>query len=84
MSKQKKDFTQNILTGAQKFISEANKEKAAKESSKEVYRINLALDPDLKPFINKFWHTNELDSRNEAVNYIIRAFKEAWEAQAKE
>lgn len=82
MSKQKKDFTQNILTGAEKFISEARKEKEAKRNP-DFYRMNLKLDADLGDFIEAY-HWEVKLSRNDVVAHIIRAYKEAWEAENKE
>lgn len=80
----KKDFNKDLLTGAATFITkaqEAREAKAAERSNKE-YRMNLKLDADLGEFIGDL-HWRLRLSRNDVVASIIRAYKEAYEAQEK-
>lgn len=88
MSKQKKDFTQKI--GAQKYLSGAQEEEQKKEEpkkekqlKKDLPRMNLVLDEDLKEWIDKYHWTAKL-TRNDLVCYILRSYKEALEAQEAE
>ena len=77
----KKDFNKDLLTGAATFITKAQEAKAA-ERNQECYRMNLKLDVDLGEFINDL-HWRLRLSRNDVVASIIRAYKEAYEAQEK-
>ena len=82
MARQKKDFNKELLTGAATLIQKAQEPKAA-ERNQECYRMNLKLDVDLGEFIeDQHWRLRL--SRNDVVAHIIRAYKDAYEAQEAE
>lgn len=84
----KKNFDNELLTGAATFITKAQEAREAKaaakaaERSNKEYRMNLKLDADLGEFIGDL-HWRLRLSRNDVVASIIRAYKEAYEAQEK-
>ena len=82
MSKQKKDYTQII--GAQKYLSGAQEEEQKKKQlKKDLPRMNLVLDDELKNWIDEY-HWKVKLTRNELVCSILRTYKEAVEAQEAE
>ena len=80
-----KDFKQAAAVGAQKFFTDAQKEKEEKaaENKNEFYRINLKLPAELGEFIDdEHWRLRL--SRNDVIKCIIEGYKEALEAQGKD
>ena len=75
-----KDYSKDIFKGAENFITKAHEAKAAAGESKSG-RMNILFDKDLKDFIEEMCWRYRIKSQNTMVNNIVRAYKEAYEAQ---
>lgn len=76
-----KNFSENIKTAmpAMDYMTIQQPKAAAGESKSG--RMNIKFDDDLKDFIEEMCWRYRIKSQNTMVNNIVRAYKEAYEAQ---